>query len=359
MGILFENYISKQITKDRTNILNILNNKNNNKSNLISNQDLLELNLQGLNKYNNNLISYISKWNNKNLILNIKKDSLFKLDSNILPINNNINLNNINLNNISQNKINNNLLKEINYISKKERISNYLDSIIFNNSINKKNFTYAQEINYKFINKKNKIIKEIYTFLFYSFLSMKSLISRPIFEITNEKIIIHLFFYLFKENNKININKNKTFIKLNNIKLNIICKILSKIFNKPIELDLVRLYYPYFDSNIFVNLLQILINKMQVRIIMQNFFKKAIIKDPIKIKREKINSKIPSFLSGINLKIGGRLLTQRLVPKQTIKIIRKGTLAKAKINYLDRARYTNKNKRGAFSLTISIGHYLT
>src|SRR5580704_10582202 len=113
MGILFENYISKQIKKDRTNILNILNNKNNNKSNLISNQDLLELNLQGLNKYNNNLISYISKWNNKNLILNIKKDSLFKLDSNILPINNNINLNNINLNNISQNKINNNLLKEI------------------------------------------------------------------------------------------------------------------------------------------------------------------------------------------------------------------------------------------------------
>src|SRR5580704_17594213 len=117
MGILFENYISKQIKKDRTNILNILNNKNNNKSNLISNQDLLELNLQGLNKYNNNLISYISKWNNKNLILNIK---------------NNINLNNINLNNISKNKINNNLLKEINYISKKERISNYLDSIIFN-----------------------------------------------------------------------------------------------------------------------------------------------------------------------------------------------------------------------------------
>jgi hypothetical protein len=187
---------------------------------------------------------------------------------------------------------------------------------------------------------------------------MNSLISKPVFEITNEKVVIHLFFYLFKENNKKNINKNNTFIKINRIKLNIILKILSRFFNKPVELDLVRLYYPYFDSNIFVNLLAKLINKIQIRIIMQKFFKKAIIKNPIKLNRKTNITKIPSFLSGINLKIAGRLLTHRIVPRQTLKIIRRGALARGKIKYLDEARYTNKNKRGAFSLTISIGHYL-
>jgi hypothetical protein len=64
------------------------------------------------------------------------------------------------------------------------------------------------------------------------------------------------------------------------------------------------------------------------------------------------------MISGISLKIGGRLMTQRLVPKQTIKIIRKGALTRGKIKYLDKSRYTNKNRRGAFSLTLSIGHYL-
>jgi len=189
---------------------------------------------------------------------------------------------------------------------------------------------------------------------------MNSLISKPIFENKPNKLIIHLFFYLFKEKNIRNINNNNTFIKINQIKFNIISKILSKIFNKSVELDLIRLYYPYFDSNIFVNILNILINKIQVRIIMQNFFKKAIIKNPINLITNKnyISKKIPSFLSGISLKIGGRLMTQRVVPKQTIKIIRKGALTRGKIKYLDQSRYTNKNRRGAFSLTLSIGHYL-
>jgi hypothetical protein len=186
---------------------------------------------------------------------------------------------------------------------------------------------------------------------------MNTLISKPKFEITNEKVIIHLFFYLFKENN--NNNKNNTFIKINHIKLNILCKILSRFFNKPVELELVRLYYPYFDSNIFVNLLQILFNKIQVRIIMQTFFKKAIIKNPINMNRTNLDFKLPSFLTGINLRIGGRLMTNKIIPKQTIKIIRKGTIARGKINLLDKARFTNKNKRGAFTITISIGHYLT
>ena len=91
---------------------------------------------------------------------------------------------------------------------------------------------------------------------------------------------------------------------------------------------------------------------------MQKFFKNAIIKDPIKLSKDNLIFKIPSFLSGIKLRIGGRLMTHRLVPKQTVKIFRKGTLSKGKINFLDEARYTNKNKRGAFTITISIGHYL-
>lgn len=347
----FNNYIQPNKNKLTTNL-------NNNKltKDKFSFKNLLEVNLKGLNTYNKNLNLYISKWNNKNLILNIKKeDPMNKLELKFKP------LTNLNVFPIS-NKINYKGKSELIYNKSKQTINNYLESITYKyiyNSTKDKLFNYAQEINYSYNSNKN-LIKNIYIFLFYSFVSMNSLISRPVFEVTNEKVIIHLFFYLL-ENKKMNINN--PFIKLNRIKLNIICKILSHFFNKPVELDLIRLYYPYFDSNIFVNLLSILINKIQFRIIMQHFFKKAIIKNPNKMTIKNsitiTNTKIPSFLSGIHLKIGGRLMTHRVVPKQTNKIIRKGALARGKINFLDKARYTNKNKRGAFSITISIGHYLT
>lgn len=357
MSQILNNYIiNKKIIKFSNNL------KTNNKLilNIISYKKLLDFHLKEFNLYNKKLNSYISKSNNKILILNIKKYQKSKTE-NILSSKNNILFNTIN-----ENKNNNKILKrkEIillnnnNNTNKISKLNDYLNSININNSINKdKLFFNNQQINYNNKNIYNKLINKIYLFLFYSFLSMNSLISKPIFEITPNKIIIRLFFYLFKENNIKNINKNNTFIKINQIKLNIISKILSKMFNKSVELDLVRLYYPYFNSNIFVNLLNILINKIQIRIIMKTFFKKAIIKNPLNLNKNYIYNKIPSFLSGIKLKIGGRLMTHRVVPKQTIKIISKGAITRGKINFLDKARYTNKNRRGAFSLTLSLGHY--
>ena len=134
------------------------------------------------------------------------------------------------------------------------------------------------------------------------------------------------------------------------------CEVLNSIFNKPVELDLIRLHYPYNDSQILVNLLGIMINKIKLRIIIRRLFEKAIIKNINKINTK--NNIIPSFLSGISIKVAGRLLTQKVVPKQTINITRRGSLSKGKINFLDTARFTNKNKRGAYSFTVNISHIL-
>jgi hypothetical protein len=181
---------------------------------------------------------------------------------------------------------------------------------------------------------------------------MSSLISKPVFEITPEKVVIHLYFFVFKKGS---VGKSNTFLVSNSNKLNKICDILSLYFKKPVELELVRLYYPYFNSNILVNLLGLIINKIKVRFIMKKLFKKAIIKNPTKLSRKNRLTIIPSFLSGIKIRIAGRLLTHRVVPRKTIKTIRRGALARGKVNFLDIARFTNKNKRGAFSITISSG----
>jgi hypothetical protein len=266
-------------------------------------------------------------------------------------------------------------------------------------------FNYNNIIGFNFNSNTNKLIKNIYKLLLASFKSMYCLISKPVFIITPDKISIQLFYYLFLPNylklKQIKLYKNNKNLKLfsrrkeikhkHNIfkkqfskyrrlkksklilfnlnnnpltkvfsnKFKILCNILSNLFKKPVELNLIRLHYPYFDSNILVNLLGIMINKIRLRIIIRKFFANTVIKNLNNFKNKNINNSIiPAFLTGINIKIAGRLLTQRVVPRKTVKTIIRGVSAKSKVNFLDVATLSNKNRRGAFSITVKSGQNL-
>ena len=304
----------------------------------------------------------------------------------------------------------------------------------------------------------NKLIKNIYKFLYSSFRSMYCLISKPVFIFKANKIIIQLFYfilipkilkykkknnfyYLKKKNEKGKINdifkfnkkedqtsashegtlglhslrrnlrrekknqyvwfthkknkhKNVIFPKTNfnfNIKshrnllkkfnkikqdkkkfqliklanVNIInvyplkfeklCEVLNKFFKKPVELDLIRLQYPYNDSNILVRLLAFMVNKIKLRKITRRLFKNAVLKSIKKINNKDEVKILPAFLSGMTIKVAGRLMKYKVIPRKTVKIIRRGSSSVGKINYSDISRYTNKNKRGAFSITVKSG----
>lgn len=298
----------------------------------------------------------------------------------------------------SNNNNNNNLTMSVN-IQKKPIINQYLKSLSKYNLINKGIFiSYSNIISFNFNTETNKLIKNIYKLLAASFKSMYCLISKPVFVITPDKIIIQLFYFLFIpnilkykklheygniSNRKLNKNKwfkrklriRKQYRKFKKIKVNIriklrklsnvvltkvftnkfkiLCDLLSNLFKKPVHLDLIRLHYPYNDSNILVNLLGIMINKIKLRIIFRKLFEKAVIKKFNKVTGK--NNILPAFLSGIKIKVAGRLLTHRVIPRKTVKIINRGSSASGKINFSDKARYTNKNKRGSFSITVLSG----
>jgi len=71
------------------------------------------------------------------------------------------------------------------------------------------------------------------------------------------------------------------------------------------------------------------------------------------------NNKIPSFLSGIYLKLAGRVLTQKIQRRVKSKIIQKGSLARTNTGLININRFSNKNKRGMFSITIKTGHIIS
>lgn len=277
-------------------------------------------------------------------------------------------------------------------------ISDYLNWITKYNRKNKGIlFNYSNIIGYNFNNKNNKLFKNIYNILVYSFKSMHCLISKPVFVIKSNKIIIQLFYFIlipsilkfknifkynslrqnnvriylkwknrnyrmnqfFRKFKKIDRNTRNKLIQLSRVNLSkvypekfkILGDILSKLFRRPVEFDLIRLHYPYHDSYILAKLLDIMINRIKLRIIVKRLFNNAIIK-------KNFNSKmkvLPAFLSGIHFKVAGRLLNTKIVPRKTVKLIRRGAVARSKINYSDSARITNKNKRGAYSITVTSG----
>jgi hypothetical protein len=65
-----------------------------------------------------------------------------------------------------------------------------------------------------------------------------------------------------------------------------------------------------------------------------------------------------SYLSGINVRLGGRLMTQGLRARFSVQTKQSGSLARFKVDLVEKSRFTGKNKRGAYSFTVTMSHVI-
>jgi len=285
------------------------------------------------------------------------------------------------------------------------------------------------------------IITNVYKLLFIFFKSMYCLISKPVFITTQDKIKIQLFYFVCTSlastnrkfinahyDNQINVGntsedlnirsqkqldfgkeaeskaklalarklalvsaKESNLTKVYPNKFKFICGILSKFFNKTVELELIRIHKPYYDSTILVNYLALIINKKNIANSIKKLYDSNIIQSPaaslssknfwagaskaLTLSGGKVNNmeaidlvnnwlglsnqaeftSSKAYLAGLNIKISGRLMREAIVPRITTKKFEKGFTANGKVNYSDVARFTHKNRKGAFSITIKSG----
>jgi ribosomal VAR1-like protein len=152
-----------------------------------------------------------------------------------------------------------------------------------------------------------------------------------------------------------NLNKYNLF-KVFSPKFKLICEILNKKFKKPVELQLIRIHQPFQDSNILVNLLSLNIRNKNFKTNVQidKLLKKRVVKNVYDYQNKSVNF-IPTYLSGINIRIGGRLLREPIIPRISKKNFERGARSIGKVNYLDSASITNKNRKGSYTLKISSG----
>ena len=203
----------------------------------------------------------------------------------------------------------------------------------------------------------NKNLNNIYIICKSTFLNMSSIISKPIVLINPNLIKITLFYYWKPLRKKYyNSNLHSKFLILYYNKLELLVNLLSKLFKKSVELELIRIYSPQNESNILANLIGILSNFIKFRYIHMKLFKVSKISKIKKLKKRFSNKKIPSFLSGIYLKLAGKVLTRKIKRRVKSKIIQKGSLARVNIDLINTKTFVKKNKRGVFSITIKTGH---
>ncbi len=167
-------------------------------------------------------------------------------------------------------------------------------------------------------------------------------------------------FRLNKKRNKVkhilfNLNKFNLF-KVFSLKFKLICDILSNKFKKPVELQLIRIHQPFHDSNILVNLLSLNIrNKnFKTNVQIEKLYAKKAIKNLYDYSNNSVNF-IPTFLSGIKIRIGGRLMREPIIPRITTKNFERGASSPGKVNFLDTATITKKNRKGSYTIKISSG----
>lgn len=174
------------------------------------------------------------------------------------------------------------------------------------------------------------------------FSPLKVLASKPIISITTSKVIINVFYYMPVKTQALNVNT-----------INGLGERLSQVFGRPVELRLVRLHYPYLNSYILAQFVAYNTNEYNfVRIQRMIFGKASIVKDTD--STEALMSELPAHIVGIKIRISGRLMTERSRPRQTVQTFGIGSFVKDNKSLVDTAQFSDKNKKGAFTVKVWI-----
>ena len=190
------------------------------------------------------------------------------------------------------------------------------------------------------------------------------LISNPVFNISTNKASITLFYYggSIDNSNQSQLLNSKDILPLSDT--------LSLIFEKEVNVQLIRVHYPYMNSMI---LAQYLIKNATTNTFLH--FSEAILTypslspDTYGTINEDGSYVLPSYITGIRLELSGRLMTEQQIPRVTKKSSRisnpnvnsGSSLNESGINsesmnnvLVDYAKYTSKNELGSFTLKVWI-----
>lgn len=172
-------------------------------------------------------------------------------------------------------------------------------------------------------------------------------ISKPNFSHTNSKVTIQFFYYSASAQNgmRTQVQSNDSTIFQKNF--SDLSTTLAQVYQKEVNVIATRLYYPYLNSDI---LSQYLAHNAPSNTFMD--FQEAILTNPSLHK-----TNLPAHISGIKVQVSGRLVTETVIPRISVKSCLIGSFqhnSKNVTQIIDYNKFTTKNELGAFTVKVWI-----
>jgi hypothetical protein len=172
------------------------------------------------------------------------------------------------------------------------------------------------------------------------FAKYQSLSGKPVFTVNPDKVIVQLFYYLPGSTESIS-----------NASIAALGDALTRCWDRTVELRLIRLNHSALDSSIFAQYLTANAGKYSFNRILDML--KGSLPTVISDGSVDENTVVPtSHITGVKIKLSGRLTTQRSSPRQTVQAGRLGSSAKGPYGTVDYSQHTAKNKLGAFTMKV-------
>lgn len=203
----------------------------------------------------------------------------------------------------------------------------------------------------------------------------KILISNPMFHHSTNKVQITLFYYYNDENPQVQDFVQHHYLKES--KLLEVSKSLSSIlFKKKVNLNLIRLRYPYMNSRILAQYLCGKTDKNKFSQLCDALVSKSSVKVGLfgTVGEEGEKYILPSYIDSIRLELSGRIGSERVVPRMTKQVYRMDSpntnsgislqmsnvsADSLKNKVVDYGHYTAKNHLGSFTLKVWITSLVT
>lgn len=163
------------------------------------------------------------------------------------------------------------------------------------------------------------------------------LASKPVIDVTPTTVTVTVFYYMVHEQAALNANT-----------INALGELVSTVWGRPVELRLVRVHYPYLNSDILAAFIVKNLEHDRFERVVSKIFGVA---TPVRhVVAE--DSNLPSHIIGIKIRLAGRLTTEASRPRATVQSAQIGSFKKSTRTLIESGRCTSVNKKGALTVQV-------
>lgn len=167
------------------------------------------------------------------------------------------------------------------------------------------------------------------------------LASKPIIDVTPTTVTVTVFYYMSDVQSALNANT-----------INALGEVLSNIWGQAVELRLVKLHYPYLNSDILAAFIMKNLETDRFERVINKIFG---ITTPV-VSGE---SNLPSHIIGIKIRLAGRLVTEPSRPRMTVQSAQIGSFKNSTRTIIEFGQCSSVNKKGALTVQVWISQRST